>query len=105
MKNKIIIAVAVFVLGFTFSTTLLSVKAEGQKVQKTTVTTVEKTKKTVLNKNLQNAPQMQPQNAEVVTYSENYTPEAYDKNRKFIDDTKKEIFSLLERIKTNIEYV
>lgn len=45
------------------------------------------------------------QNAEVVTYSENYTPESYDKNRKFIDDTKKEIFSLLERIKTNIEYV
>ena len=45
------------------------------------------------------------QNAEVVTYSENYTPGAYDKNRKFIDDTKKEIFSLLERIKTNIEYV
>ena len=45
------------------------------------------------------------QNAEVVTYSENYTPYAYDKNRKFIDDTKKEIFSLLERIKTNIEYV
>ena len=29
------------------------------------------------------------QNAEVVTYSEKYTPEAYDKNRKFIDDTKK----------------
>ena len=45
------------------------------------------------------------QNAEVVTYSENYTPDSYDKNRKFIDDTKKEIFSLLERIKTNIEYV
>lgn len=45
------------------------------------------------------------QNAEVVTYSENYTPDAYDKNRNFIDDTKKEIYSLLERIKTNIEYV
>lgn len=45
------------------------------------------------------------QNAEVVTYNENYTPESYDKNRKFIDDTKKEIYSLLERIKTNIEYV
>lgn len=45
------------------------------------------------------------QNAEVVTYSENYTPDAYDINRKFIDDTKKEIYSLLERIKTNIEYV
>ena len=45
------------------------------------------------------------QNAEVVTYSENYTPDAYDNNRKFIDDTKKEIYSLLERIKTNIEYV
>lgn len=41
----------------------------------------------------------------VVTYSKNYTPDAYDKNRKFIDDTKKEIYSLLERIKTNIEYV
>jgi hypothetical protein len=45
------------------------------------------------------------QNAEVVTYSESYTPDAYDMNRKFIDDTKKEIYSLLERIKTNIEYV
>ena len=45
------------------------------------------------------------QNAEVATYSENYTPDDYDKNRKFIDDTKKEIFSLIERIKTNIEYV
>ena len=45
------------------------------------------------------------QNAEVATYSENQTPDAYDKNRKFIDDTKKEIFSLLERIKTNIEYI
>lgn len=45
------------------------------------------------------------QNAEVVTYNENYNPDAYDKNRKFIDDTKKEIFSLLERIKTNIKYV
>ena len=67
MKNKIIIAVAVFVLGFTFSANLLSVNAEGQKVQKTTVTTVEKTEKTVLNKKLQNAPQMQPQNAEVVS--------------------------------------
>lgn len=29
------------------------------------------------------------QNAGVITYSENYTPAAYDKNRKFIDDTKK----------------
>ena len=45
------------------------------------------------------------QNAEVATYSENYTPDAYDKNRKFIYDTKKEIFSLLDRIKTNIEYI
>lgn len=45
------------------------------------------------------------QNAEVVTYNGNYTPDAYYKNRKFIDDTKKEIYSLLERIKTNIEYV
>lgn len=45
------------------------------------------------------------QNAEVITYSESYTPDAYDMNRKFIDDTKKEIYSLLERIKTNIEYV
>lgn len=45
------------------------------------------------------------QNAEVITYSENYTPDAYDTNRKFIDDTKKEIYSLLERIKTNIKYV
>lgn len=45
------------------------------------------------------------QNEEVVTYSENYNPNAYDKNRKFINDTKKEIFSLIERIKTNIEYI
>lgn len=45
------------------------------------------------------------QNAEVVTYSESYTPDAYEQNRKFIDDTKKEIYSLLEGIKTNIEYV
>ena len=33
MKNKIIIAVVVFALGFTFGSTLLSVNAEGQKVQ------------------------------------------------------------------------
>ena len=31
MKNKIIIAIVVFVLGFTFSSTLLSVNAEGQR--------------------------------------------------------------------------
>lgn len=67
MKNKIIIAVVVFALGFTFSSTLLSVNAEGQKVQKTTVTTVEKGEKAVLNKKLQNAPQMQPQQAEAVS--------------------------------------
>lgn len=67
MKNKIIIAVVVFVLGFTFSSTLLSVNAEGQKVQKTTVTTVEKGEKAVLNKKLQKAPQMQPQQAEAVS--------------------------------------
>ena len=67
MRNKIIVAVAVFVLGFTFSSTLLSVNAEGGKVQKTTVTTVEKEEKAVLNKKLQKAPQMQPQQTEVVS--------------------------------------
>ena len=45
------------------------------------------------------------QNAEVVTYSENYTPESYDKNRKFIDDTKKEIYSLLDGIKRDVECI
>ena len=45
------------------------------------------------------------QNAEVVTYNENYTPDAYDKNRKFIDDTKKEIYSLLEGIKRDVECI
>lgn len=67
MKNKIIIAIVVFVLGFTFSSTLLSVNAEGQKVQKTTVTTVEKSEKSVLNKKLQKAPQMQPAQVEAVS--------------------------------------
>ena len=67
MRNKIIVAVAVFVLGFTFSSTLLSVNAEGGKVQKTTVTTVEKEEKAVLNKKLQKAPQMQPQQTDVVS--------------------------------------
>lgn len=67
MRNKIIVAVAVFVLAFTFSSTLLSVNAEGGKVQKTTVTTVEKEEKAVLNKKLQKAPQMQPQQNEVVS--------------------------------------
>ena len=67
MKNKMIIAVVVFALGFTFSSTLLSVNAEGQKVQKTTVTTVEKGEKAVLNKKLQKAPQMQPQQTEAVS--------------------------------------
>lgn len=66
MKNKIIIAVAVFVLGFTFSITLLSVNAEGGKTQKTTTTTVEKAEKVILNKKLQNAPQMQQQDTEVL---------------------------------------
>lgn len=67
MKNKIIIAIVVFVLGFTFSSTLLSVNAEGQKVQKTTVTTVEKSEKSVLNKKLQKAPQMQPAQVEAIS--------------------------------------
>lgn len=67
MKNKIIIAVALFVLGFTFSSTLLSVNAESGKVQKTTVTTVEKEEKAVLNKKLQKAPQMQTQQVEVAS--------------------------------------
>lgn len=39
------------------------------------------------------------QNAEVVVSSDNYTPEAYTQNSKFIDDAQKEIYSLLEGIK------
>ena len=42
------------------------------------------------------------QNAEVVTSSDNYTPEAYTQNSKFIDDAQKEIYSLIEGIKRDV---
>lgn len=45
------------------------------------------------------------QNAEVVTLSDNYTPEAYTQNSKFIDDAQKEIYSLLEGIKRDVECI
>lgn len=45
------------------------------------------------------------QNAEVVTSSDNYTPEAYTQNSKFIDDAQKEIYSLLEGIKRDVECI
>ena len=45
------------------------------------------------------------QNAEVVTSSDNYTPEAYTQNSKFIDDAQKEINFLLEGIKRDIECI
>lgn len=44
------------------------------------------------------------QNAEVVTSCDNYTPEAY-KQSKFIDDAQKEIYSLLEGIKRDVECI
>lgn len=45
------------------------------------------------------------QNAEVVVSSDNYTPEAYTQNSKFIDDAQKEIYSLLEGIKRDVECI
>lgn len=45
------------------------------------------------------------QNAEVVTSCDNYTPEAYTQNSKFIDDAQKEIYSLIEGIKRDVEYI
>ncbi len=45
------------------------------------------------------------QNAEVVTSNDNYTPEAYIQNSKFIDDAQKEIYSLLEGIKRDVECI
>lgn len=46
------------------------------------------------------------QNAEVVVTScDNYTPEAYTQNSKFIDDAQKEIYSLLEGIKRDVECI
>lgn len=45
------------------------------------------------------------QNAEVVTSCDNYTPDAYTQNRKFIDDAQKEIYSLLEGIKRDVECI
>lgn len=45
------------------------------------------------------------QNAEVVVSNVNYTPEAYTQNSKFIDDAQKEIYSLLEGIKRDVECI
>lgn len=45
------------------------------------------------------------QNAEVVTSCDKYTPEAYTQNSKFIDDAQKEIYSLLEGIKRDVECI
>lgn len=45
------------------------------------------------------------QNAEVVTSCDNYTPEAYLQNSKFINDAQKEIYSLIEGIKRDVECI
>lgn len=45
------------------------------------------------------------QNAEVVTSCDNYTPEVYKQNSKFIDYAQKEIYSLLEGIKRDVECI
>lgn len=45
------------------------------------------------------------QNAEVITSSDNYTPDAYTQNSKFIDDAQKEIYSLLAGIKRDVECI
>lgn len=45
------------------------------------------------------------QNAEVVTSSNYCTPDAYTQNSKFIDDAQKEIYSLLEGIKRDVECI
>ena len=45
------------------------------------------------------------QNAEVITSSDNYTPGAYTQNSKFIDDAQKEIYSLLDGIKRDVECI
>ena len=45
------------------------------------------------------------QNAEVITSSDNYTPDAYTQNSKFIDDAQKEIYSLLDGMKIDVECI
>lgn len=45
------------------------------------------------------------QNAEVVTSNDNYTPEAYKQNSKFTDDAQKGIYSLLDGIKRDVEFI
>lgn len=45
------------------------------------------------------------QEAEVVTSCDNYTPEAYPQDSKFIDVAQKEIYSLLEGIKRDVECI
>lgn len=45
------------------------------------------------------------QNAEVVVSNDNYTPEAYTQNSKFIEDAQKEIYSLLAGIKRDVECI
>lgn len=45
------------------------------------------------------------QSAEVVTSCDNCAPDAYTQNSKFIDDAQKEIYSLLEGIKRDVECI
>ena len=45
------------------------------------------------------------QNAEVVTSCDNYTPNAYKQNSKYIEDAKKEIYFLLDGIKRDVECI
>lgn len=45
------------------------------------------------------------QNVEVVILSDYCTPDAYTQNSKFIDDAQKEIYSLLEGIKRDVECI
>lgn len=45
------------------------------------------------------------QNAEVVALCNNYTPETYTQNNKFIDYAQKEIYFLLEGIKRDVECI
>ena len=45
------------------------------------------------------------QNAQVITSSDNYTPDAYTQNSKFIDDAQKEIYSSLDGIKRDVECI
>lgn len=43
-----------------------------------------------------------PRNAEVMTSSDNYTPDAYTQNSKFTDDAQEETYSLPDGIKRDV---